>query len=45
MIHDKHWFNYYKDFYIWVLKMSLGNFKWESQNIVYYVGCMGNVDD
>lgn len=45
MIHDKHWFDYYKDFYIWVLKLSLGNFKWESQNIVYYVGCISDVDD
>lgn len=28
-----------------ILKMSLGNFKWESQNIIYYMGCIQGIQD
>lgn len=38
MIHDNHWEPYYREFYLKVLKTSLGNFKWEAQNTVYYYG-------
>jgi hypothetical protein len=28
-----------------VLKMSLGNFQWESQNITYYCGYVQKIED
>ena len=44
-IHDKHWVVYYETFFRLVLKMSLGNFKWENQNIIYYFGQVNGIHD
>lgn len=44
-IWDRKWGDYYGEFYAMVLRMSLGNFKWESQNVIYYFGHVQGVHD
>lgn len=44
-IHEKKWVIFYEQFYKFVLKLSLGTFKWENQNIVYYLGTVWKIND
>lgn len=44
-INSQKWEPFYEKFYRSVLKMSLGNFKWESQNIIYYYGSIQHIED
>ena len=41
----KGWVACYEPFYRLVLRMSLGSFKWENQNVIYYLGQVHGIED
>ena len=44
-IDDEKWFPHYQSFFCEVLKLSLGNFGWETQNTIYYYGLVWRISD